>query len=549
MKKIITLFIGIVSATNVMATDSPISCPTVTLSGTLSNRTLDKDTTYLLSGCVSVPSGVTIIAEAGVVIMGEKSSNGTLVFRKGSTFTSQGTSSLPVIFTSNQVQANRKPGDWGGIVFEGSAPNNNSNSITLTNRTCESVNGGGTTSADNSGTLKFMRIELATYGLTAISMGSGTEMHDIEIARCSQNGLELYGGTVNFKRMVLLDNFGYDILATQGNQSKAQGIVAVRLDNNAHLSSTDVSSIVFKNNDNAPSYAGSMGSTNTHPIFSNVTLIGPKYCVASPDPEFKNGILMLNNTEGGIYNTYIDGWPTGYRIEGSATIQNANNNGKILFNATSFYNNPTNFFSSTTWSSGCEANISDWLTLASTSCDQTGNETGTSIGYSSVCSYTSTAPDFTLSSSSILSPDFTSYDELTDNSSFFASTSLRGAFDDEDWTAGWANWAIASEDFCPQSKGMVATGINNVANDKNNLAVAPNPADGITYATFTTAQSGSVQLTVTNSIGQVVRTIKQDLGKGDQRVAIPVTGLSSGMYIVNVTTDKENIVHRRLVVK
>lgn len=559
MKKIITLLVGIVAATNALATDNPISCPTVTLSGTLSTRTLYSDTTYLLTGCVVVPDNVTITFQQGVKVLGQKSSNAALVFRKGSSFISQGTSSNPVLFSSNQTIGNKAPGDWMGIVFEGKATNNNSNSITLTNRTCESVTGGGTTDADNSGTLKFMRIEYAQYGLTLVSVGNGTEMHDIEIANSSIDGLQLHGGTVDFKNAVFLNNYGYDILATEGNRSRAQFILTLRRDDAAHLPSTDVSSIVFKNNDNV---GGSFaGSPLTHPIFSNVTVIGRYYnCggVPSVDPLFANGILMTNNTAGEVYNSYIDGWKYGFYMDGNQVISHANTLSSpapsIFFAFNSLNNNPSNNYDhSGTWpsSGGCATSMPLWLSTTPGSCGQQGIETGVSAGYSStVCStYSSTTPVFSLSSTSLSGADFT-LDVFANNDDFFVESTNRGAFDATDWTTGgWVNWYPAGEDYCPQHRGMAPTGINNVSADKNNLTLAPNPAEGITYATFATTQAGSVQITVTNNLGQVVRTIIQNFGKGDQRVAIPVTGLSAGMYIINVTMDKENVAHRRLVIK
>lgn len=556
MKKIITLLVGIVAATNAMATDNPISCPTVTLSGTLSTRTLYSDTTYLLVGCVSVPDNATITFQQGVKVLGQKSSNAALIFRKGSSFISQGTSSNSVLFSSDQTIGNKAPGDWMGIVFEGKATNNNSNSITLTNRTCESVTGGGTNDADNSGTLKFMRIEYAQYGLTLVSVGNGTEMHDIEIANSSIDGLQLRGGTVDFKRMIFLNNYGYDILATEGNRSRAQFILTLRRDNAAHLPSTDVSSIVFKNNDNVGgSYAG---SPLTHPTFSNVTVIGRYYnCGGSPsvDPLFKNAILMTNNTSGEVYNSVFSGWDYGLYLDGSQVIDHANilSSPSIFFQYNSLSNsNSSNYANSGTWpaSGGCASTIALWLSTTPGSCGQPGIE-AVAPGYSStVCStYSSTTPVFSLPSTSMSDPEF-GLDFYFNNDDFFVESSNRGAFDATDWTTGgWANWYPAGEDFCPQNRGMVPTGINNVSTDKNNLTLAPNPAEGITYATFATTQAGAVQITVTNNLGQVVRAITQNFGKGDQRAAIPVTGLSAGMYVINVTMDKENVAHRRLVIK
>jgi|GEM_PF-485363 hypothetical protein len=559
---IITLLIGLAASSNVMAEDIPISCPTVTLEGVLSDRTLDKDTTYLLSGCVSVPSGVTITAEEGVVIMGEKATHGTLVFRKGSIFISQGTSSQSVIFTSNQVQANRNPGDWGGIIFEGDAPNNNSNSITLNNRTCTSVTGGGATANDYSGVLKFMRIEYAEYGLTMLSVGRGTEMHDIQIASCSQNGLELYGGTVDFNRMVFLDNYGIDILATHGNVSKAQYIIAVRLDHDANVATgLQSNSIVFSNNDDALNdYLGSTSALFTHPVFSNVTLIGPRYCDPSGlSSNFKNAVLYQNRTEGTIANSIIAGWPIGLFIADQFTADKADIEYKLNFFENSFYDNALDYDLdiSVTWANNCAATMDEWISnTGGSSCSQPNNQFSTPSydpDFSgTICgSYDITSPSFLLGGSTELGESDFPEDSDIDNVFFVMSAGYHGATNkSEDWTDfDWINWYPAGEDFCPQLKGMVTTGVGNIANNNSNLTLAPNPANGVTYAAFTTEQAGRVQITVTNNLGQVVRTITQDFTKGNQRVAISTEGLSAGMYLIKVSLQQGNVARTKLLVK
>ena len=534
-----------------------VECSRTSISSNItSNTTLSSSVLYQLEGCIHVTNGHTLTIPAGTRIMGQKSSTATLIIDKGAQLVSQGTSSNPVIFTSNQQPGYKAPGDWGGITVLGYATNNASNSITLSSGRACSVTGGGTDDNDNSGVLKYMRLEYPA-SFTLLSVGDATEFHDVQVLYASQNALELYGGTVNFNRFASLNAYGNDLLVTNGNRSKAQYILGLRLDPNAHVSSSPYSNgIVIKNNDDAgSSYAGSMGSANTHPIFSNVTLLGAEYCGASSlSSDFKNGILMTNNAEGGIYNSYIDGWQTGFRIESSEAIQNANNNATIKFAYNSFYNNSTNNFSpGATWSgSGCTSNMPDWLTGSLLiPCRQKGVEVaGSQIGYSAtVCgTYSSTPPDFSLSSSAVAAPNFTPA-ELSDNDDFFVETDNRGAFDATDWTAGWANWYPSSIDYCVGHKTAPTAVSNTTAESKNNLTLAPNPAGIVTYASFTTAQAGSVTITVTNSVGQTVRTYSKELAKGNQKVAIQTEGLSTGMYIVNVELQKGTVAHSRLIVK
>lgn len=555
MKKIIITLLGIaIAGTNAMAQCDQVSCPLVTLSGTLANRTLDADSTYLLSGCVIVPDNMTITAQAGVVVMGAP--NSALYFEKGSEFISQGTEELPVIFTSDRVEGCKAPGDWGGIILGGNAPNNNNNSITLNQDPCTSIVGGGIDPNDYSGILKYMRIEYATTGLTMVSVGDATEMHNIQISYAAKNGLDLYGGTVKFKELVFLNNYGTDILATHGNLSLGQRILTVRLDPTAHVGVSPYSnSIVFKNNeDTLNNYEGYLGSNNTHPIFSNVTILGPEYCGDTAHGDIKNGLLFTNNTEGEIYNSYIDGYPTGFRIEELKTAENANRTASpgpsIFFEYNSFYNNSVDDYSTDViWPSGCTVDIGTWLS-GGTSCRQEGIETGNPAGYSStVCSsYVSTIPDFSLTTSSLSASNY-SPDALSNNDDFFEEMNKRGAFDATDWTEEWTNWNPKGIDYCSLLRVKNPTRINKVGTNNVNLAIAPNPASGVTYATFTTAQAGKVNLTLVNSIGQTVRTISQDMSKGNQQIAIPTNGLNAGVYMVNLTLSNGSAVRGKVVVK
>jgi hypothetical protein len=138
MKNFIITLLGFAAAgTNAMAQCNQVSCPVVTLSGTLANRTLDADSIYLLSGCVEVPTNITVTAEAGAVILGAP--NSMMLFKKGARFISQGTEEKPVIFTSDREAECKAPGDWEGLVFEGYAPNNNNNSISLEDKACTTI--------------------------------------------------------------------------------------------------------------------------------------------------------------------------------------------------------------------------------------------------------------------------------------------------------------------------------------------------------------------------------------------------------------------------
>ena len=112
------------------------------------NTTLTYPNTYTLKGFVYVPDGVTLTIEPGVVIKGDKATQGTLIVERGGKIMAQGTADRPIVFTSSQAPGQRKPGDWGGIILLGKAPNN------LGEQTIEGgvrSKHGGNDPADNSG--------------------------------------------------------------------------------------------------------------------------------------------------------------------------------------------------------------------------------------------------------------------------------------------------------------------------------------------------------------------------------------------------------------
>ncbi|HMR20461.1 MAG TPA: hypothetical protein PKA53_14245, partial [Sphingobacterium sp.] len=80
----------------------------VVLQGNLTSQeqlNLNADKKYLLRGQVFVRENQTLTIPAGTVIMGEKSTKGTLIIDRGGKIIANGTKEKPVIMTSNQ-----KPG-------------------------------------------------------------------------------------------------------------------------------------------------------------------------------------------------------------------------------------------------------------------------------------------------------------------------------------------------------------------------------------------------------------------------------------------------------
>ena len=113
------------------------------------NQTLKKGT-YLLKGWVYIADGAVLTIEPGTVIKGDKDTKAALIVERGGKLYAQGTSTEPIVFTSEQAKGNRRPGDWGGVILCGKAVNNQEEmQIEGGPRTKH----GGSNNADNSGVL------------------------------------------------------------------------------------------------------------------------------------------------------------------------------------------------------------------------------------------------------------------------------------------------------------------------------------------------------------------------------------------------------------
>lgn len=190
--------------------------------------------TYTLKGWIYIANGAELTLQPGTVIKGDKTSKASLIVERGGKLHAQGTKSEPIVFTSAQPKGNRKPGDWGGIILCGKAPNNQKEmQIEGGPRTRH----GGSDPADNSGTLSYVRIEFAGYpfqanqeinGLTMGSVGSGTKIDHIQVSYSNDDSYEWFGGTVNCKHLIAYKGWDDDFDTDNGFCGKVQFCLSIR---------------------------------------------------------------------------------------------------------------------------------------------------------------------------------------------------------------------------------------------------------------------------------------------------------------------------------
>lgn len=229
--------------TDFKSTQSDYGEPTKILAGNITaNTTLVKGEVYLLLGNVFVTNGATLTIEPGAVIMGDYKSNGSLTVTKGAKIMASGLQTDPIVFTSNRTV--KRAGDWGGIVLLGEAPTNkfgNGSAVKfypeLVPSSYASANYGGENTADNSGILKYVRIEFAGKrlangehfnGLLLAGVGNATILENVMVSYSAGNAIEAWGGQVNMLNIVSYRCSNNDFKFNFGAQCNLTNSLAVR---------------------------------------------------------------------------------------------------------------------------------------------------------------------------------------------------------------------------------------------------------------------------------------------------------------------------------
>lgn len=239
------------------------------------NVTLPKGK-YVLKGYVFVNNRAVLTLSPGTIIVSDTVQKGALIVERNSRLFAEGTAAEPIIFTSGKAPGSRKPGDWGGIVLLGNAPTNRSTTPIIEGGINSEY--GGSIAADNSGTLKYVRIEFAGIaadpnseinGLTCGGVGSGTTLEHIQVSYGNDDAYEFFGGTVNAKNIIAFatadDDFDFDF----GFTGRLQFGISLR--DPLFVDGGDAGNGIECDNDGS----GTVATPRTRPQLSNFTFCGP----------------------------------------------------------------------------------------------------------------------------------------------------------------------------------------------------------------------------------------------------------------------------------
>ncbi|HEX4886870.1 MAG TPA: hypothetical protein VFV37_02390 [Luteibaculaceae bacterium] len=412
---------------------------TVVLSGSItSNTTLDASKSYLLKGFVYVVAPATLTIPAGTVIKGDQDSKATLIVERGAKIIADGTESNPIVFTSNQPVGQRNYGDWGGVIVLGKAPQNQATTPIIEGGVDRPY--GGTDANDNSGILRYVRIEYAGIalttdneinGLTLGAVGAGTIIDNVQVSYCGDDAFEFFGGTVNAKHLIAFRTWDDEFDTDLGYSGKIQFAVSLR---DPAIADVSTSNGFESDNDGV----GSATTIKTSAVFSNVSVFGHYRQIAdtaTANSLVGRGAHIRRNTSISIFNTVITGYKEGIRLDGTSTQQNMTDGNLVLKNVTLAGNVRS-------LNTAGSANSSDF-----TAAFNAAGSNNTSVALADLQlnanNFNLNAPNFLPQSNSPLigSADF-SHPKL--GGGFFTTTNYRGAFGTIDWTANWANFNPAN---------------------------------------------------------------------------------------------------------
>jgi hypothetical protein len=266
------------------------------------NLTLTAGKDYLLNGPVFIGNDSTetvLTIQPGVTIFGGTGS--FLLIQRASKIMANGTAAAPIVMTSSKPDGQRGSSDWGGLVINGRAP------INYGTETAEGEAGtgtyGGTMPDDNSGVLRYVRVEFAgnkvdteneLNGIAFQGVGSGTQVEFVQTHMTSDDGVEFFGGTVNAKHIVITGADDDSLDWTGGWSGKVQFVVAQQLPGSGPDAERGIEADNYE-----------FGHSNTpfsNPTISNVTLIGRTNATA------RQGIELRRGTKAQLHNFVVTGF-------------------------------------------------------------------------------------------------------------------------------------------------------------------------------------------------------------------------------------------------
>jgi hypothetical protein len=272
--------------------------------------TLEAGNEYVMNEAVIMTDGTTFTIPAGTVIKANAGADVYVAIAQGAKIMADGSSTSPIVFTSNVATPNA--GDWGGLIILGKAP---INSVSGGNQTSTSEIGnlpyGGSGIDDNSGILRYVRVEYSggsadasseNNGFSFYGVGNGTTIQYIQAFEGKDDGIEFFGGTVNASFISVIGAQDDSVDWTEGFSGTLTDVYIQH-------------GVLHDKGIEADGYNTDIGN-NSNPLFfsspnvNNLTIIGRGSATGN------EAVRLREGTQGLFTNVLIQGFEEGFDLDG-----------------------------------------------------------------------------------------------------------------------------------------------------------------------------------------------------------------------------------------
>lgn len=291
-----------------------------------SDLSLDIDNTYIVTGPVIIEDGATLTIPAGMTIKAAATGADVYVaISQGAKIDAQGTANQPIVFTSAANTPNA--GDWGGLILLGKAPINSVSGSGTSTSEIASLPFGGSDSADDSGKLRYVRVEYSggkadgnseNNGFSFYGVGNTTVVEYIQMYEGKDDGVEFYGGTVNVSYLSIVNAQDDSIDWTEGYTGTiTDAYVKHGADHDKGIE--------------ADGYNTDIGN-NSSPLFWSKPTVNNLTIVGLGSGTGNEAVRLRAGTQAMFSNVLLKGFAEGFDLDGDAGATSANPTGTGVIN-------------------------------------------------------------------------------------------------------------------------------------------------------------------------------------------------------------------------
>ena len=348
------------SSCNNNGTDPVTDPDDYTLGGRLTeDLTLKQGETYMLESSLQVVAPATLTIEPGVTIIADESAGSDniiyILIEQGARIMAEGTASEPIVMTSE----NKEPGAWGGLHICGKA---HTNAEGETTSEIGNAPYGGNEDNDDSGVLKYIRIEYSglaldseheANGISLYGVGAGTQISYIYVVDGSDDGIEFFGGSADIDHCVVENCTDDSYDWTEGWDGSAEYIIAyqsvaecdclMECDNNGDnndatpVANPTIRYATFIGNNSTENHRGLRLREGTYVNLSNALVCGKPDPITLDTPQtvasFDNGKSSISNTVivGELLNEEGAGYDNAaFLADGNSSVEEMSFTGKYV---------------------------------------------------------------------------------------------------------------------------------------------------------------------------------------------------------------------------